>query len=322
MKMPNWWQTIIRFFKEVFQNYSQDDAFILGASLAYYTVFSFAPLLVIIIAVAGYFLGDQAVQGKIFEQLSDLLGTRAAENLENIVSNAHVSDQSLLATIIGIGTLILGATGVFNALKNSLNRVWEIEPRPENNILFLIFNRVLSFSFALGLGFLFLVTLAVNAFISGFAERIAELLPGTNKIYLTLYTYIFSLAVTGIIFSLLFKFLPDAKVRWGHTVIGGLFTAFLFLIGKSLIGLYIGNSNFSSTYGTAAALITLLVWTYYNSQILFLGAEFTYVYAKWRGSPVMPASNAVKVVRRAHRFEKEEEEVTTPILPEEKRSPQ
>lgn len=303
MKIPQFLQTPIDFTKELFQNYSEDDALNLGASLAYYTVFSFAPLIVVIISVAGYFVGEEAIQGRLFEELSGLLGADTANSLQKIVANAYVSGRNTMATVIGLGTLILGATGVFNALKNSLNRVWEIEPRPSSTVLSLVTTRLLSFSFVLGLGFILLVTLALNAMAGGFAEQIASMIPGLGVFVIRLVSFTMSLLITTLIFALLFKFLPDAEVRWPYVWAGGVFTALLFALGKFLIGLYIGNSNFASTYGAAAALITLLVWTYYSSQILFLGAEFTYVWAKRAGHPVRPSSHAVKVIRETRKLD-------------------
>lgn len=291
------------FTKQLFRNYGEDDAFNMGAALAYYTVFSFAPLLVVAIAVASYFVGREAVTGRLYGELDGLLGPDAAANLQEIVSNAYQTGDSLWATIIGIATLIFTATTVFVTLKNSLNRIWEIEPRPANNILAFIMTRLLSFSFVVGLGFILMVTLVVNTLIIGFMDKLASLVPALGPVVLAITSWVLSTAITAVIFALLFRFLPDAKARWRDIWAGAIFTAVLFGLGRWLIGFYIGNSDFSSTFGAAGALITLLVWTYYNSQILFLGAEFTFVWAERRGFPIRPNKNAVRVVREVKKVD-------------------
>lgn len=297
-------QRVTSFTKELFQNYGNDDAFTLGAALAYYTVFSFAPLLVIIISVAGYFVGPEAIRGELFGQLKGLLGADAASSLQTIIENAYVSGKGTLATITSAAALILGATGVFNALHNSLNRIWEIAPNPDNTILAMIRTRILSFSFVLGLGFLLLVTLVLNAVVIGFTNKLAGMVPGIGPALLGAASMVLSLILTSSVFALLFKYLPDARARWQDVWAGGIFTALLFSLGKYLIGFYIGNSDFSSTYGAAGALITLLVWTYYSSQILFLGAEFTFVWAKRNGHPIQPSSDAVRVIRKTETIDR------------------
>lgn len=305
MKLPSWLQNIVDFSKELFTNYGKDDAFTLGASLAYYTVFSFAPMLVVMISAASIFVGREAVTGQLYNQLNGLLGADAAENLQAIVENAYQTGDSLWATVIGIGTLLFAATTVFNALKTSLNRVWEIESRPDSSIKAFVFDRVLSFGMVLVLGFMLLVTLVVNAVVTGFVEDIAARIGIVGPGLLQAFTLAVDLSLTAAIFGLLFRFLPDARARWRDIWVGAFFTSALFLLGKVLIGIYIGNSDFSNTYGAAAALITLLVWTYYNSQIIFLGAEFTFVWAKWQGHPIRPGEKAVKVIKEVRTVEPE-----------------
>lgn len=279
----------------MFNDYIEDDALNLGAALAYYTVFSFAPIIVVATTIAGYFYGREAISGQLDNELAGLLGQEAAASLQQIVSNAYVSGDSLWGTIVGVGTLIFATTGVFTNLKISMNRIWEIKPVPTNGIVAFIKTKVLSFSFVVGLGFLLMITLILNALVIGFMDKLAQYIPTLGPIMLSVTTWVFSTGVTAVIFALLFRFLPDARARWKDIWIGAFFTAFLFGIGRFLIGFYIGNSNFSSTYGAAGALITLLLWTYYNSQILFLGAEFTQTWARWRGNPILPTQHAVKI---------------------------
>jgi membrane protein len=299
----NVFQRAWSFTKELFTNFGQDDAFTLGAALAYYTVFSFAPLLVVAIAVASYFVGEEAVTGRLYGELEGLLGPDAAETLQEIVSNAYSTGDNIWATILGIVTLIFTATTVFATLKMSLNRIWEIEARPNNNILGFLFTRLLGLSFVLGLGFLLMVTMIVNAVVIGFMDKIATMLPALGPVVLGLTSWFLSTAIQAVIFALLLRYLPNARARWRDIWAGAIFTALLFGLGRYLIGLYIGNSNFSSTYGAAGALVTLLVWTYYNSQILFLGAEFTFVWARRRGFPIRPSKNAVRVVRKERKVD-------------------
>ena len=293
-KEQSYWQRTVSFAKELFGNFMEDDAFNLGAALAYYTVFSFAPLLMVATTVASYFVGQEAVSGRLYGELSNLLGQEAAETIQEIVANAYQSGDSTWATIISIATLIFAATGVFANLQISLNKIWEIKAAPENGIKNFIMKRLLSFSFVIGLGFLLMVTLVVNAVVLGAMDKIAELIPGLGPIVLGVGTWLLSTAITAVVFAVMFRFLPDAKARWRDIWVGAFFTAILFGLGRIIIGFYIGNSDFSSTYGAAGALITLLVWTNYNSLILFLGAEFTFVWARRRGVPIVPDEHAVK----------------------------
>lgn len=297
MEEKNIFKRIIAFVKELAGNYGEDDAFNLGAALAYYTVFSFAPLLMIATTVATYFVGEEAVNGRLDNELESLLGRESADAISEIVSNAYSSGDTFWAAAISIGTLIFAATGVFANLKISLNKIWEIKPKPKSGILAFIKTRILSFGFVIGLGFLLIVTLVVNALVIGFIDKIAQMVPALSATVLGITSWVLATLVTAIIFAVMFRFLPDARARWRDIWAGAIFTALLFGLGRYLIGLYIGNSDFSSTYGAAGALITLLVWTYYNSQILFLGAEFTAVWAKWSGVPIVPNEHAVKIRR-------------------------
>ncbi len=291
------------FTQELFANYGQDDAFTLGAALAYYTVFSFAPLLVVAIAVASTFMEEEIVTGKLYEELNGLLGPDAAKTLQDVVTNAYSSGESIWATVLGVATLLFTASTVFATLKMSLNSIWQIQPRPTNNIIGFLLTRLLSFSFVVGLGFLLMITLIVNALIIGFMDQIAALLPALSSVFLALTSWVIATAVTAVIFAMLFRYLPDARARWKDIWAGAIFTALLFGLGRWLIGLYIGNSNFGSTYGAAGALVTLLVWTYYNSLILFLGAEFTFVWAERRGFPIRPGKHAVRVIKEVRKVD-------------------
>ncbi len=295
MEKQNIFQRAWSFTKELVTRYLADDAFNLGAALAYYTVFSFAPLIVVATTVAGYFVGKDDISGRLNDELTDLLGPDAAQSILEIVSNAYSSGDSFWATILSVGTLVFAATGVFANLQISLNKIWEIKPVPSNGILSFLGTRLLSFGFVVGLGFLLMITLVLNALVMGFMDKIAELVPALGPLVLAVTSWVLTTAVTAVIFAVMFRFLPDARARWRDIWVGALFTAILFGLGRILIGFYIGNSDFSSTYGAAGALITLLVWTYYNSQILFLGAEFTATWARRSGNPITPNAHAVRI---------------------------
>lgn len=285
------------FLRDLINGFLEDDAFNLSAALAYYTVFSFAPMLLVATTIASYFFGQDTVQGRLDLELAGLLGKNAAASLQQIVSNAYQSGDTLWATLIGTATLLFAATGVFNNLKISLNKIWEIKPTPTNGLLAMAIDRILSFSFVIGLGFLLMITLIVNAVVIGFMDQLAAMVPGLGPTMLAVTSWATTTLINTAIFLLIFRFLPDAKAAWKDLWAGAIFTALLFGLGRWLIGYYIGNSDFSSTYGAAAALITLLVWTYYNSLILFLGAEFTQVWAKSKGRLILPSDQAVKVRR-------------------------
>ena len=304
-----------KFVQDLINDFLEDDAFNLSAALAYYTVFSFAPMLLVATTIASYFFGQDTVQGRLDLELAGLLGENAATSLQQIISNAYQSGDTLWATLIGTATLLFAATGVFNNLKISLNKIWEIKPTPTNGLIAIAIDRILSFSFVIGLGFLLMITLIVNAVVIGFMDQLADMVPGLGPTMLAVTSWVTTTLINTGIFLLIFRFLPDAKVKWKDLWAGAIFTALLFGLGRWLIGYYIGNSNFSSTYGAAAALITLLVWTYYNSLILFLGAEFTQVWAKSRGRLILPSDQAVKVKREIVTLDSEEAPSMTKTLP-------
>jgi membrane protein len=288
----------LRYAKLTFKAFGNDNTFELGAALAYYTIFSIVPLLVVVIAIAGIIAGPDAAEGRLFGEISGLVGAETARSLQSMLGDAYLSGNSLKATIIGIVTLFIGATTVFNSLKNSMNKIWSIQPRPKSSILAMLKTRVLAFSLVLGMGFLLVVSFGVNALVVGFATRITEALPGASGYILTLVTLILEIVFTTGIFATLFKYLPDAEVEWKDVIPGAIFTTILFDIGKWLIAFYFEQADPASTFGAAAGLISLLLWTAYSSQIFFLGAEFTYVWAQEHGRPIKPNKNAVRVIQQ------------------------
>ncbi len=281
--------------KEAAWDWMEDQAPTLGAALAYYTVFSLAPLLIIAIAIAGLVFGPDAAQGQIFDQLRGLLGEASAKSMQDLVENANAKPATgIVATVIGVATLLLGASGVFGQLQTSLNAIWGVQPKPGRGVLGIIQDRILSFGFILVVGFLLLVSLLLTAAIALAGEWFGGMVPGMEFL-IQLLNSVLSLAVITLLFAMIFKFLPDAKIAWHDVWIGAFITAALFTVGKFALGLYLGKSGVGSSYGAAGSLIVLLLWVYYSSQIVFFGAEFTQVYANRFGSHVAPADDAVAV---------------------------
>lgn len=284
---------IINFAKRVFQEWSDDKVPRLAASLSYFTVFSLAPLLIIIVAVAGLLLGVEAVQKQIVAQMGGLVGTAGGDLVNSLLTNARPNSTNILATIFGIVAILLGATGVIGELKDSLNTIWNVAPKPGRSIFGTFFERIVSFGMLLAVAFLLLVSLAVSTVLASVGNYIRAALGDQTVILATILDLVVSIGVISILFALLFKFLPDVKVAWRDVWIGALVTAVLFTLGKFLIGVYIGNSNIATPFGAAGSLVVLLIWIYYSAQILFLGAEITQVYAVLYGSGIQPASDAV-----------------------------
>ncbi len=288
---------IFSILKKTASDWLEDQAPTLGAALAYYTVFSLAPLLIIAIAIAGLVLGQEAAQGQIFDQLRGLLGEESGKAMQEMVESASAKPASgVTATLIGVVTLLFGASGVFGQLQTSLNTIWEVQPKPGRGIWGILRDRILSFSFILVVGFLLLVSLVLTAGVALVAEWFGGMFPGM-EILTQIVNFVLSLVIITLLFAMIFKFLPDAKIAWHDVWIGAFITALLFTIGKLALGLYLGKSGVESSYGAAGSLIVLLLWVYYSSQILFFGAEFTQVYANRFGSRVAPAENAVAVTQ-------------------------
>jgi len=272
-----------------------DQAPTLGAALAYYTVFSRAPLLIISIALAGLVFGAEAAQGQIFDQLRGLLGDASGKAMQEIVQSASAEPKTgVVATVIGFVTLLFGASGVFGQLQASLNIIWGVQPKPGRGILGIIRDRSLSFGFILVVGFLLLVSLLLTAGIAFVGKQFGAMVPGMESL-IQILNSILSLAVITLLFGMMFKILPDANIAWRDVWIGAFITALLFTLGKFALGFYLGRSGVASSYGAAGSLIVLLLWVYYSSQVVFFGAEFTQVYANRFGSHVTPSSNAIAV---------------------------
>ncbi|NEP17968.1 MAG: YihY/virulence factor BrkB family protein [Leptolyngbya sp. SIO4C1] len=285
---------IWRLLKETFQEWNEDKASRLAAALAYYTVFSLAPLLVIVIAIAGFFFDQAAVREQLTQQIQSLIGPEGAELATTTLENASRpgDNTSLIASIISIVLLLVGATGVFSQLQEALNTVWDVEARPNNAAEGFVKKRLLSFAMLLTIGFLLIVSLVISTALAALSTYLTTLLPGADVLW-QLLNLALSLAIITVMFALLYKYVPDVKIDWRDVWVGSFITAILFTIGKFVLGLYLGNSGFSSTYGAAGSVVIVLAWVYYSAQILFFGAEFTQVYARRYGSRIRPSEHAV-----------------------------
>ncbi|HEY4575677.1 MAG TPA: YihY/virulence factor BrkB family protein [Thermoanaerobaculia bacterium] len=283
--------------KESFQEWQKDGALDLGAALAYYTIFSLAPLLLVALAVAGLLWDRGQIQGQLIAQMQDLMGPQGAQAIQTMLANAGQHRSGVLASVLAVVTILFGATGVFVQLQNALNKVWNVEARPGLGVWSFVKTRLISFGMVLGIGFLLLVSLVVSTAVSALGKWAAGMLPGSETL-MQVVTFVVSFAFITLLFALMFKFLPDVEIAWRDVWIGAVMTALLFTLGKFLIGLYLGKSSVASTYGAAGSLVIVLLWIYYSSQILFLGAELTQVYATHYGSQIKPSKHAVPVVEK------------------------
>jgi len=282
--------------KQTFSEWLEDKAPQLGAALAYYTVFSLAPLVLLLLAIVGFLFrkDPSGTWEKITEQMSYFLDNSAIEVVQNIAQTAPHPNKSALATTIGVLLALFGASGVFGQLQDALNTIWGVKAKPGNSIGTFLRARFLSFAMVAGVCFLLLVSLVFESVLKSFSQYVQTMFPGGIVIALVIYS-IFDLAVVVLLFALIFKFLPDVKIQWRDVWIGALMTAIFFAIGKWALGLYLGSGTAASAYGAASSLITLLLWIYYSSQILLFGAEFTQVYAARAGRAFVPDKYAGRV---------------------------
>jgi membrane protein len=289
MKLRKIW----RILKETAQGWQKDKISLLAAALAYYTTFSLAPLLVLVIAIAGAVFGQEAVRGEIVGQIQGLVGQQGAEAIQAMLQNAYrAGSGGVFATIASIVTLLLGASGVFGQLQEALNTIWHVEPRPGAGMKEFIRDRFLSFAMILVIGFLLLVSLVLSAVLAGISAYIGHFFP-TFSFLSRVINFLLSFGVITVLFALIYKFLPDVKVPRRSLWIGSIVTALLFNFGKFLLGSYLGSSSITSSYGAAASLAIVLIWVFYSVQILLIGAEFIKVYSHVQGMQVRPTKHAV-----------------------------
>ncbi|MBI5030845.1 MAG: YihY/virulence factor BrkB family protein [Chloroflexi bacterium] len=282
---------ILRLFKDTFVQWNEDHAPRLGAAVAYYTVFSIGPLLIIVIALASLIFGQETARDQILRQIQGLIGQQGAQFIAQAIDTTRRPSSNILASLIGIGTLLLGALGVFGELKNSLNAIWGVEPKPGRGLKGLILDRLLSFGMILVTGFLLIVSLTISTSVTAIVSYFGGTLTASPTA-IEIANFVLSFIVITILFAFIFKYLPDAHVKWTNALLGAALTSLLFAIGKFLIGFYLGRSQLASAYGAASSVIIVLVWIYYAAQILFFGAEFTKVSAMKFGSGIIPDPDA------------------------------
>ena len=280
-----------RLLQETFQEWQEDKAARIAAALAYYTVFSISPLLVIAIAIAGAFFGQQAAQDEITAQLTQLVGEDIVKPILVALKNISQPEIRGVASWISIGVLLLGASGIFAQLQDALNTVWNVKPQPGQGILPFLRRRIFSFFMVLAIGFLLILSLMISAVISTLSRYRVDFLPGSAILWENI-DFIVSLSLITFLFCLMFKYVPDAKIAWKDVVVGSVITALLFLFGKFLLGLYLSMGSLGSAYGAAGSLIVFLAWVYYSAQIVLLGAEFTHVYTRMYGSKIRPKKHS------------------------------
>lgn len=287
-----------RLLKDAALGWSEHRAQRLGASLAFYTTFALAPLTMIAVAIAGYFFGEEAARGGIVHQIEHLVGQSGARAIELVIQNANQPHHGRWATAISLGLLLFGATNVFAELKDSLDTIWGVKRKTGLAFWFMVKTQALSFVVVLGSGFLLLVSLLLTAMLTAFTNWLNQWLPVT-LFAASFLDIVVSFTVITLLFALIFKLLPDVTVHWKDVWIGAITTSILFMIGKSLIGIYIGSASVGSIYGAAGSLVIMLIWTYYSSQILFFGAELTRAYAnRYDREKVVPNEQAVPITKR------------------------
>ena len=285
------WQLL----KNTFNGFIDDRIVKLSAALAYYTVFSLGPMIIMVVYVAGLLYGREAIEGTIFDELRNLVGAQPAAQIQDMIKNAALNESGPVAATIGLITLLIGATSVFAEIQDSINMIWSLKPKPKKGWLKMILNRLLSFSVIVSLGFILLVSLVLNGLIEALMQRLQARFPDTTVVVMYIINLLITFSVISTLFAVIFKVLPDALIKWKDVMVGAMVTAVLFMIGKFGITFYIGQSDVGSTYGAAGSLVVLLVWVYYSAIILYFGAEFTKYYAAEYGSHIQPSHYAVWV---------------------------
>ena len=290
------WSGIWEVFKNAASGFSRNRVTKLSASLAYYTVFSLAPMLVVIIYLASLFWSQSAIEGNIVKQLQDLIGSTSATQIQSIIQNASMNSVgSTFAAAVGIVTLIIGATTVFTDMQSSLNYIWSLRIKKDAGILKLLLSRVLAFAIVVSLSFLLLVSLVINTLLEGLIGRIQQMFPGIAFQLIYIINLLVTFIVTSFLFGIIYKVLPNAEIRWKDVVAGAVFTAFLFMLAKFGITLYVSKSNLGSSYGAAGSLVVLLAWIYFSSIIFYFGAEVTKSYSMKYGESIRPTKYTVTV---------------------------
>jgi len=289
-KLSHLWQLT----KQTASEWSEDNATRLAAALAFYTILSIAPLLVLAIAIIGLVFGEDAARGQVASELAGVVGPQAGEGIQTVIQHANSPSGGAISSIISVAVLLFGASGVFGELQSALNTIWEVKPKPGLGIKGFLRARLFSFTMVLSVAFLLLVSLVLSAALSAVGAFFEHKLPGGAVLWGVL-NFVISLGVITCLFAMIFKTVPDVQIAWRDVWIGAALTALLFTIGKLVLGLYLGRASVASPYGAAGSIIVLVIWVYYATQILFMGAEFTQVYARSRGAQVIPSKHAMPV---------------------------
>jgi membrane protein len=295
MKMLQLGKTTWKLLKGTYKEFDDDNAIKLSASLSYYTIFSLPPLIIIILSICGVFFGTEAVTGRFFGQINGLVGNAAAIQIQDTIKNVELSNSNVFATIVGVITLIIGASGVFAEIQSSINFIWGLKAKPNKGFMKFIKNRLMSFSMIAAVGFLLLVSLTVNTAMDVLNARLMLYFPDATVYLFYILNILILFISTTMLFSIIFRTLPDGTIAWKDTLIGAGVTSILFMIGKFAIGYYIGSSTVATVYGAAGSVIIILVWVYYSAIILYFGAEFTKVYAMSYGKKIIPNGYAVEI---------------------------
>jgi membrane protein len=289
--------SIFGVLKKSAREFNDDEGFKLSASLSYYTIFSVAPFLLIVISVASFLFRRESVETRVYGQVRQLVGSDAASQIQDIITNVQIKEHGVWGIIVGGAVLIIGATSVFTEIQGSINYMWSIRTKPKKSILKLVLDRLLSFSLIIGIAFILLVSLVINSVMDAIYGRLEAMFPDSSVHLLYTVNLVAIVIVISLLFTVMYKVLPDAKISWKDSLVGAAFTAVLFILGKFLIGLYIGNSSLGATYGTVASVFVIMVWIYYTSIILYFGAEFTKVYSRDMGKGIKPTSQGVYIVK-------------------------
>lgn len=288
--------TIWQLIKETFSSFHEDNVLKLSAALAYYTIFSMGPMLIVIISLSGLLFSQEAVEGKVYDILKNIVGGETAISIQTMIKSVgQDGEKNFIAGILGFVFLMLGATSIFGEIQDSINLIWGIRAKPKKNWVKYLKNRFLSFSVILSLGFLLLTTLFISSLIELGSNRLSSYFPEATIILFYFLNSVLTICISALIFGNIFKVLPDAKIKWKDILAGSIVTAFLFLIGKFAISFYISHTNVGSAFGASGSLVVLLVWAYYSAVILYLGAEFTKAYACRFGGEILPDNYAVKI---------------------------
>ncbi len=284
-----------KIIRRAVRQFRSDDPIRLAGTTAYFAIFAMAPIVIIIISLAGMVMGQEQISKQVYNELTSFLGSKSTDYIRTLVENYTSQDKNMIGTIVGIVAFLITSTTFFTVLQNSINYVWRVKAKPHHNLLKALKDRLLSFGLILSMGFILMITMLVEAVISFLQERIDNIFPQVEVTLISITNIVFTIAVMTLIFALIYRFLPDAVVKWKVTWIGALITALLFEGGRAAIGLLLGNSNVGLMYGAAGSLIVILMWVYYSSLIFFFGAEITQQYALEHSRKIIPKSYAVKI---------------------------